>query len=164
MKTEENLLEQSSKLDLCQALCIFMINRLFNTLSEAAFSVRHPILDWNRHFSKKIPLELPKYPGMRVKSISRVQFDNVNSQYHYVAVEHDDHPEKFCVIKYWNDHTKEEILALENQLTEFFEQPFALSGYKPSKFRELTAKPHQAKEEPFDPRYGPGTTYRSNNR
>lgn len=144
-----------TKLDICQAIYINVGLKMFSLLSRAYFSFRHPILDWNRCSLKKIPKALPKYPGMTVKSISRMHPDNVNSYYHYVVVEHKDFPGKFYVTKYWTDQTKAEVLALENALQEHFENVFALPGYKPSKFRELTAKPHQAKqEETFDPRYG----------
>lgn len=163
MKAET--IERSSKLDICQGFCIYAVNRLFNLMQKTAFSVRHPVLDWNRCYGTKraAPLQIKGIEqGATIRSISRVQIDSIHSQFHYALIEHNKHPNRFYVIKYYNDFSREEVLALDNQALEFFSNPFALSGYKPSPTRELTAKPHKPmQEEAPDPRYG---TYQSTNR
>lgn len=151
------------KLDTAQAIYISVGIKMFNILGRAMFSFRHPILDWNRCYGNKIPLELKiegLEPGATSKVISRVHYDNLHSYYFYTLIAHNNHPDKYYAIKVWNDTTKEEQLALNQQAIDFFTSPFALSGYKPNPMREITAKPHKEKQATYDPRYG---TYQSNN-
>jgi hypothetical protein len=163
MTQKEEVVDRTNKLDLAQAVVLFGVSKIFTYMAEIRFSFRHPILDWNRCYGNtpKVELKIKGLKGVTARSISRGHFDTIRRQYHYALIEQDGLPGKFYVIKYYNDFTREEVLALDQFARDHFNSTFSLPGYKPDPTRELTAKPHQEKEESFDPRYG---TYQSTNR
>jgi hypothetical protein len=150
--------DRLTTLEKCQAVCIGVMTETFNRSARVWFGIRHPILETYWCWIDKPETEIKK--GLTVRVVSREIREDLYTTYYYAAVQHKDQPNKFMVTRIYNPMTKEESLGLEADIDNFFANPLALPGYKPNRFREITAKPHK-QEEKVDPRYG---TYTSTNR